>query len=134
MSGKILITRPEEDAKPLADALAARGISTLIEPLLAIRVLADAAGPLAEDLAGVQAILFTSANGVRAFGELSARRDIGVLAVGDATAAMARSAGFTAVESAAGDVGDLVRLTKQRLKPEGGPLFHAAGSAVAGDL
>ena len=54
MAGKILITRPEEDAKPLADALAARGISTLVEPLLAIRVLADAAGPLAEDL-GVKA-------------------------------------------------------------------------------
>ena len=82
----------------------------------------------------MQAILFTSANGVRAFAGLSPRRDIGVLAVGDATAAAARAAGFTAVESAGGDVGDLVRLTKQRLKPEAGPLFHAAGSAVAGDL
>ena len=134
MTGKILITRPEEDAKPLADALAARGLATLVEPLLAIRVLADAAGPLAQDIDGAQAILFTSANGVRAFGELSPRRDIGVLAVGDATASAARAAGFTAVESAAGDVGDLARLARQRLKPEAGPVFHAAGSAVAGDL
>ena len=129
-----LITRPQEDAEPLAAALAAREIATLIEPLLTITPLPATAAPLAEDLAGVQAILFTSANGVRAFADLSSRRDIGVLAVGDATAATARAAGFTAVESAGGDVKDLVRLAKQRLKPAGGPLFHAAGSAVAGDL
>ncbi len=134
MAGKILITRPEEDARPLADALGERGIQSVIEPLLAIHILPEAAAPLAEDLAGVQAILFTSANGVRAFAELSSRRDIGVLAVGDATAAAAKSAGFVAVESAGGDVNALAALVRQRLKPEGGPLFHAAGSAVAGDL
>ncbi len=134
MAGKILITRPEEDAKPLADALRTRGIATVIEPLLAISTLPEAAAPLAEDLANVQAILFTSANGVRAFADLSHRRDIGVLAVGDATADAARKAGFTAVESAGGDVNALAQLARQRLKPEAGPLFHAAGSAVAGDL
>ena len=129
-----LITRPEEDARPLAEALAARGVATVIEPLLAIRPLPEAASDLAKDLAGVQALLFTSANGARAFAELSPRRDIGVLAVGDATASAARGLGFTAVESAGGDVQGLARLVKQRLKPAGGPLFHAAGSAVAGDL
>ena len=129
-----LITRPEEDARPLAEALAARGVATVIEPLLAIRPLPEAASDLAKDLAGVQALLFTSANGARAFAELSPRRDIGVLAVGDATASAARELGFTAVESAGGDVQALARLVKQRLKPAGGPLFHAAGSAVAGDL
>jgi len=129
-----LITRPEEDARPLAEALASRGVAVVIEPLLAIRVLPEAAGDLAKGLAGVQALLFTSANGVRAFAELSPRRDIGVLAVGDATATAARELGFGAVESAGGDVQALARLAKRRLKPVGGPLFHAAGSAVAGDL
>ncbi len=129
-----LITRPEEDARPLAEALAERGVATVIEPLLVIRPLPEAAADLAKDLAGVQALLFTSANGARAFAELSPRRDIGVLAVGDATASAARGLGFTAVESAGGDVQALARLVKQRLKPAGGPLLHAAGSAVAGDL
>jgi uroporphyrinogen-III synthase len=131
---KALITRPAEDAKALADGLVERGLDVVVEPLLTIAPLQSVAGELARDLQGVQAILFTSANGVRAFAQLSARRDIGVLAVGDATAAAARSAGFGAVESAGGDVKDLARLAKQRLKPEGGPLFHGAGSAVAGDL
>jgi uroporphyrinogen-III synthase len=102
--------------------------------LLAIRPLPEAAEGLAQDLAGVQALLFTSANGARAFAALSPRRDIGVLAVGDATATAARSLGFAAVESASGDVQDLARLATQRLKPAAGPLFHGAGSAVAGDL
>jgi uroporphyrinogen-III synthase len=129
-----LITRPEEDARPLAEALAARGVATMIEPLLAIRPLPSAPALLASDLQDVQALLFTSANGARAFAELSPRRDIGVLAVGDATASTARALGFAAVESAGGDVRELATLVKQRLRPAGGPLFHAAGSAVAGDL
>lgn len=127
---RALITRPEEDAAPLAEALAAKGVDVLIEPLLTIRPLEDA--PV--DLEGVQALLFTSANGVRAFAARSDRRDIGVLTVGDGSAAAARAAGFTHVESAGGDVNDLVRLVKARLDPQNGALFHAAGSVVAGDL
>jgi uroporphyrinogen-III synthase len=131
-----LVTRPEEDAAPLAAALAERGIDVTLEPLLAIRALPDA--PI--DLAGVQALLFTSANGVRSFAELAGGRDLAgwrelpVFAVGNATAAAAHSAGFTRVESAAGDVAALAKLAAERLDPKAGALFHAAGSAVAGDL
>ncbi len=75
-----LITRPIEDAGPLAAALAARGVTPVSEPLLAIRPRPAAAVALA----GVQAVLFTSANGVRTFGRMAARRDLAVLAVGDA--------------------------------------------------
>ena len=53
---------------------------------------------------------------------------------GDASAARARAEGFTVVESARGDVNDLVRLAAARLRPEGGPLLHVAGNVVAGDL
>ena len=125
-----LITRPEEDAATLADALRQRGVEVSIEPLLSIRTLPG----VAIDLEGVQALLFTSSNGVRAFAELSQRRDMPCFTVGDATAAAARSAGFARVESAGGDVRDLARLVSEKLQPAGGLLFHAAASAVAGDL
>jgi len=125
-----LITRPDEDAEPLAAALIARGIEVLREPLLTIRPVANAH----LDLAGVQALLFTSANGVRAFASLSSRRDLPALAVGDATAKTLKDAGFLKVESAGGAVEDLAALATRKLDPHGGPLFHAAGSAVAGDL
>jgi uroporphyrinogen-III synthase len=136
MTLRALITRPEEDAAPLAAALNQRGIETTIESLLSIRTLADAE----LDLQGVQAILFTSANGVRAFVELAAAkgaadwREIPALAVGDATARTARVAGFAQVASAGGNVESLAELVSAKLDPQKGPLFHAAGSAVAGDL
>ena len=136
MTLRALITRPEEDAAPLAAALDDRGIAATVEPLLTIRPLADAA----IDLAGVQALLFTSANGVRVMATLANERnltgwrDLPVYAVGNATAAAARDAGFTRIESAAGDVAALARLVAARLDPTAGALFHAAGSAVAGDL
>lgn len=127
---RILITRPIEDAKPLADALAERGIAVLIEPLLEIRQLDDAE----IDLDDVKVLLFTSANGVRAFAALSPRRDVRVFTVGDGSAEAARQAGFTQVESAKGDVESLAALVVDRVKPSDGVLFHAAGTVTAGDL
>ncbi len=129
---RVLITRPEEDAHALAAALRARGHESLLEPLLRIEPAAGVPSPL--DLDGVQAILFTSANGVRAFARLSQRRDLPVFAVGDASAQVARDAGFTQVASASGDVEDLARLAAARLEPGDGALYHGAGSRLAGDL
>ena len=131
---KVLITRPREDALPLARALAARGIETLIAPMLTITPLPEAAQRLSEQMAGAQALLFTSANGVRAFAAASPRRELPVFAVGDATAAAARLADFRSVSSAGGDVEDLAELAAARLSPDHGALLHAAGTEVAGDL
>lgn len=125
-----LLTRPEEDSAALAAELAARGGTAVIAPLLEI----DYADPEPVDLAGVQALLFTSANGVRGFTRIENRRDLAVLAVGDATAAAARAAGFVRVASAGGDAEDLARLARATLDPAAGALFHAAGKERAGDL
>ena len=129
---RVLVTRPSEDAEPLVAALAARGHEAVVEPMLHVAFLGEAATPL--DLTAVQAVLFTSANGVRAFARLSERRDLPVFAVGDASAEAARAAGFAAVTSAGGDVDDLARLVAQRLTPSDGALFHGAARALAGDL
>jgi uroporphyrinogen-III synthase len=127
---RALITRPREESETLAAALAARGIGAVAEPLLEVHY----RSPAALDLGGVQAILCTSANGVRALARASGERRVPVFAVGDATALQARAEGFTAVESAGGDVNDLIRLTAARLHPQNGQLLHVAGDAVAGDL
>jgi uroporphyrinogen-III synthase len=127
---RALVTRPREESEALAAALAARDIEALIEPLMEVHLLA----PATLDLRGVQAILCTSANGVRALARASGERGRPLFAVGDATAAGARAAGFTAVESAGGDVTDLVHLVAARLRPEEGSLLHVTGNIVAGDL
>jgi uroporphyrinogen-III synthase len=127
---RALVTRPRAEAMALAEALAVRGIEAIIEPLLEIHF-RDAPAP---DLAGVQALLCTSANGVRALARLSRERGVALLAVGEATAARARAEGFFRVESADGNVDDLARLARRLLRPKAGRLLHVAGSDVAGDL
>lgn len=127
---QILITRPRDDSERFARQLEARGHGVLIEPLFTIAPEPDAT----LDLDRVQALLLTSANGARAFASRSERRDLRVFTVGDATADAARHLGFADVESAGGDVDDLIRLVRERLRPEDGVLLHAAGSVVAGDL
>lgn len=130
---RLLLTRPHQDSVALAESLKARGIDALIEPMMAIRV--DAAAPL--DLADVQAILLTSANGARALAATcpeGAARQLPVLAVGCATAQAAREAGFSAVAAADGDVDALAALAKETLRPDEGRLVHVAGRVSTGDL
>src|SRR6266852_282900 len=117
---RALVTRPRAEAEGLAAALAERGIAAIVEPLLEIYY-RDAASP---DLAGIQAILCTSANGVRALARLSDERALPLLAVGEASAARARDDGFKRVESAGGTVDDLIHLAGARLRPEAGRLLH----------
>jgi len=102
----------------------------LAEPLLTIRP----KDGISVDTNGVQALLFTSANGARAFASSSKTRDLPAFAVGDTTAETLAKLGFAKVESAKGDVEDLEKLVRRRLDPTRGKLLHAAGSTVAGDL
>ncbi|MDO8290862.1 MAG: uroporphyrinogen-III synthase [Parvibaculum sp.] len=128
---RLLVTRPDEDAAPLMAALEAMGHEAVHAPLLTVRHLPDAVVP-DEAWAG---LLVTSANGVRA---LTARAffsdflSVPVFAVGDASAAAARAAGFRHVVSAAGDVASLAELVVRQAPA--GPLLHVAGTVVAGDL
>ncbi len=127
---RVVVTRPGEDGAALAEILGAKGIETVLEPLLTIKQHDGA--PI--DLDGIQAILVTSANGVRALARRTDNRQLPVFAVGDATATTARSSGFTRVHSASGDVVALADLVKDLLKTEDGALLHVAGTEIAGDL
>jgi len=129
---RVLVTRPREDAAPLVAALEARGHDVLLEPLLTITPREGVDWPPGHKSA--QALVVTSANGVRAFARCDPRRDLAVYAVGDASAAAARAEGFARVDSATGDVAALARLVAQRADPAAGPLLHPAAGRLAGDL
>ncbi|MCA1906837.1 MAG: uroporphyrinogen-III synthase [Magnetospirillum sp.] len=125
-----LVTRPRDDAGPLAAELQGRGLSVMVEPLLDIVPVDGVDIPTQ----GVQGILATSANGVRSLAAVLSDRSLPVWAVGDASARVARQLGYGRVESAGGDVDDLVALVKSRCLPDQGAFLHAAGSVTAGDL
>lgn len=126
----VLVTRPRPEADQTAADLAARGFVPLIEPLLDVRLLP---GPALE-LAGIQALLVTSVNGVRALVARSGRRDLPVLAVGRRTGDEARAAGFADVREAEGDAARLAALIRRDVDPAAGRLLHVSGADLAADL
>lgn len=114
-----LVTRPEPGASDTAERLRARGWQAVVSPV--IRVL-----PRAITAPGhVQAVLLTSANAVPALPPLL--RGETVLAVGDATAARARAAGFADVRSAGADAQALTSLVQMQCAPSQGALLLATG-------
>lgn len=126
---KILITRPEEDGKEIAAQLVERGHQALLAPLLTPRF---HEGP-EPDLKGVQAILVTSANGIRAFVRRSGRRDFSIFAVGPQTAEEARKSGFTEVRNADGDAKALAHAATLWAAKKG-VLLHVCGEDAPGTL
>lgn len=128
---RVLITRPAADAAPLAAELIRRGIDSFCEPLLDISILE---GDILPPLKGLQGLLFTSANGVRAFARHSADRSLPAFAVGEATGREAEATGFTRVHVAGGNVERLAELVARTCDPAAGGFLHPAASKLAGDL
>jgi uroporphyrinogen-III synthase len=127
---RALITRPEEDAAKIATLLHARGHETIIAPLLSVRF---HDGPEIS-LDNIQAVLATSANGVRALARRTARRDVPLFAVGPQTEEEARKTGFQTIRNANGDSRALAAATAQWASPKEGALLHAKGAEGDGTL
>jgi uroporphyrinogen-III synthase len=126
---KILVTRPRADGEEIAARLAEMGHRALLAPLLEPRFF-DGPEPVLDD---IQAILATSANGVRALVRRSPRRDIPVFAVGPQTAEEATRSGFMDVRSADGDAVALAEAASRWARPDG-VLLHVCGEDAPGTL
>ena len=126
---KILVTRPLADGQEIAARLAEKGHQTLLAPLLEPRFFD---GPALE-LGGVQAILATSANGIRALVRRTERRDVPVFAVGPQTADEAKRAGFADVRCADGDAVALAEAATHWAE-RGDVLLHVCGEDAPGTL
>lgn len=125
-----MITRPDPGAQDTAARVTALGYTPIAAPMLTIR-------PLPARLpAKIQAVLLTSANALPALP--AALHALPLLAVGDATAARARAAGFATVTSANGDATALAALVARSLTPANGalllPTARGEGMALAGLL
>lgn len=125
---KVLVTRTEPGASETAARLRALGHAPILSPSAEIVY-----GKAPPDLKGVAALAFTSAHGARAFARLSPERDLPVFAVGAASAAAARRAGFKEVQSADGDGAALAQAIT-RAGPLAGDVLHARGADQAFDL
>lgn len=125
----IIVTRAEPDASAFAARLQSAGVSAIVSPAIEIEV-----NEIPVDSSGVGALAFTSSNGVRAFAQNNARRDLPVFAVGAATAQAANEAGFQTVLIADGDVDALAALIAEKRQAFAGAVLHVVGRDQAGDL
>lgn len=116
---KLLLLRPEPGLSASAERARALGLEVIAFPLFRVEPVAWQA----PDPAEFDALLLTSANAVRLGGsELAKLRDLPVTAVGEATAAAARDAGFRVETIGNGNAVDLLAGLPRSLK-----LLHVAG-------
>ena len=127
---RIILTRPVEDAAPLADILLQRGHKPLTMPLLQIVARQNAVIPNKS----YQAICLTSANAIRVMDHIRSIQNIPLYAVGQQSEQMAKNRGFTEVSAHGGDVEGLHNFLASHLKPQVGPLLYLSGAETSGDL
>ncbi|MDE2473454.1 MAG: uroporphyrinogen-III synthase [Alphaproteobacteria bacterium] len=127
---RLLVTRPREDAEAFAAILRGRGHEAVIAPLLELRFMPGGEIPLLN----FQAVLASSANGIRGFAARSSQRNLPVYVVGPQTAEAARHFGFANVISADGDAAALIAKVAESTNPADGKLLHAAGTETAGRI
>jgi uroporphyrinogen-III synthase len=128
---RLLLLRPELDARRTAAALRALGHDVVTAPLMRIEAVSDlriGARPWA-------AILVTSANAARAIAAHARTmqlRALPVFAVGQQSARTMNAAGFANVSSVDGDVRAMATFVARN--SPGSPLLYLAGEDRSGDL
>ncbi len=102
MNDTVLVLRPQPGADETAARLRAMGLNPVVAPLFAVRPIAWCPP---DDL--FDAVMLTSANAPR-YGGLTSYLQLPCYAVGDATAAAARTAGFASIVAGSTDGDALV--------------------------
>jgi uroporphyrinogen-III synthase len=127
---KVIITRPRDDARPLAEKLRAAGYEPITLPLLDI---VPRAGVTIQNRV-YQAVCVTSANALRMGASFEQLKSLPVLCVGPQSLQQALDSGFKNASAHGGDVDGLVAYIKAVLKPTAGPLLYLSGAETSGDL
>ncbi len=126
---RLIITRPLERARLLSEKLVGEGYEALLAPMLHIenRTFKVPDAPL-------QALVFTSVQGVEAVASEESLKIFPAVTVGSKTAGAAALAGFETVYNADGNVEDLYQLILEKGNTGKGLLLHMAGDQTTGKL
>lgn len=125
---RVCVTRPSPDGETTVAALKAVGVEAVHAPLMTIRFLPSRLPALPPGAV----LVFTSANGVRAYLAAGGQAGVPAFAVGQATAASAAAAGLDLRGVAAGDVDSLFGLLVAATAS--GPFLHVRGRHSRGRL
>lgn len=128
----LIVTRPAADAADFARQLQVLGHRVSLAPLLYVSLSSE---PVPLD--GVQAIIATSRNALRAIADGPYRAAAAVLpvfVVGPGSEALARSIGFQTVTTGDGGARELLPRILGAVPPKSGPLLYLRGDRVAFDM
>lgn len=127
---RVLVTRPEADARRTAKRLKALGHEAVVDPLLKIEAVEF------EPITGrYDGVVITSTNAIRVADEktIAALLSLPLYAVGMQSGEAGREAGFRDVKAGGGDAAALAAMLRKSL-PAGARLLYLAGAARAQDL
>jgi uroporphyrinogen-III synthase len=131
---RLLVTRPEPDAKVLRTRLEALDHQVLLAPLLSLSF--DDVDDI--DLTDVQVLIATSRNGINGLAAqpaaLERAKPLPLFAVGPGTAKAARAKGLGVIITGAGTARDLVPQIVTNFEPADGLLLQLAGDTLAYNL
>ncbi|MEL6689488.1 MAG: uroporphyrinogen-III synthase [Pseudomonadota bacterium] len=122
-----LVTRPEPEATRFAAALGDRfGVETLLAPVIDVSVIS-----VSVKLDRFAGVILTSANGARSLERLTVPREMPCFAVGEKTASVAQSLGYSARAMGGDAEGLIAELIASQPKT---PLLHLRGEQSRGDV
>ena len=125
----VIITRPIDQSRILAEKLQVFGYKVFVSPLLRIIPI-----PKRLNLSPVQAIVFTSANAVRPFSELNSERNLPVFAVGHATAQAAELLNFNNISIGEKNAESLIGQIINKHSPKDGLILYISGERVTSSV
>ncbi len=125
--GKVWITRAAGGAAKSAESWRGAGFETVIAPVIEIAPPVKCPPPLPKGAA----LIVTSQNALRYLSVYTDKRDWPVIAVGSATARLARQMGFEDVSASDGNARDLEKYITGAFAPDDSPAFiHACGANI----
>ena len=127
---RLLLTRPFDPDDTLGELLEAHGHQAVRAPLLKIEPLSFEV----IDTSGLQAVIATSANALRALDPSPALMALPLYAVGPATGRMGSVKGFTRVVSGDSGAAALTAVLETDLDPGGGAVLYLRGEDIAFDM
>jgi len=125
---RVVITRAENEAANMANAITKIGCEPLVAPMLEVKY-----EDVPIDLTGIQGVIVTSGNAVRALEKSTEERDIPIYCVGPQTRKLAESLGFKNVKNSFGGIKNLPIFIGRETTPMEGPLLFLHGGNVTGN-
>ena len=121
---RVLLIRQIEEALPLSKLLESKGVEPCLYPFFKPHFLSFS------PLKNPQALIITSKNALRALEDQEALKKFPLYVVGDQTAHLAQTMGFSEVLSASGTSQELTHLILHHAQREKGVLWHLSGEMI----